>query len=133
MASGFVELQRSVRNAVAAALATANGGQPVQIYDHVPQDEPPPFVTVGVGDTAEGASTKTFSAVAHAVQVDIYSAQRGLLEAKTLADLIHAAIERQNLSVIGAAAAAVRFEFSEFFIEPDGARGTMRFAATVYP
>ncbi len=134
MPSGYVELQRSIVTALTAALATAGpSGTPVPVYDYVPQDEPGPFVTVGVGDTSQGASTKTFSAVAHAVQIDIFSAQRGLAEAKGIADLIHAALERQTLAVSGATAAPIRLEFSEFFAEPDGFRGNLRFSTTVYP
>lgn len=134
MPSGYLELQRSIVTAIAAALSTAGpSSAAIPVYDHVPQDEPGPFVTVGVGDTSQGASTKTFSAVDHSVQIDIFSAQRGLAEAKSIADLIHAALERVTFAVSGATAAPMRLEFSEFFAEPDGFRGNLRFSTTVFP
>lgn len=123
--SAFLELQRSVVSRLQAVLS------PIPVYDHVPQDETPQFAVV-LDDVGSIEDSKTRNGVSHAVTVDLYSGARGLREVKIMADAVYAELHRKPLAIAGGEATAPLFEFSEFFIEPDGARGSLRFSVSTY-
>lgn len=120
MSSAFVSVQSAI-------VTLLRGGLTIPVYDHVPQDKPPPFVVVS-DDTAIKADTKTYNSVAHNVTVDVYSSQRGLAEVKSLMDQLYSLLQRRVVAVQGVNATPPQFEFSDAFFEPEGSRGTMRFS-----
>jgi hypothetical protein len=117
-------LQAAVRARVAAALS-------IPTYDHVPQDRPQPYAVVG-DDVGQPADSKTRSAVAYSVTVHLYSSLRGLAQVKGWMDALRVDLHRRPITISGASATLPQFEFETSFIEPDGARGVIRFGLTVY-
>lgn len=126
MPSGFVDLQAALRARILALLPT------LPVFDHVPQDQPPEFITVGP-DFGLPFDTKTSSGVLRSVEVNIYSSYRGLAEVKARMDTLYAGLQQHVLAVSGVTVRPLRFEFSEAFQEPDGSRGVLRFGTAITP
>lgn len=125
MPSAFTEVTRSFCARAAAATA-------IPFYTHVPQDLASPYGVV-TSDSSTSADTKTYSGIEHAVQLDIYSSARGLEEVKALMGLLYDDLQRRPIAVTGYNSSPPQFEFSDAFIEPDGARGVMRFSVRTTP
>jgi len=119
MADGGLAVQTAIFAALDAALS-------VSVYDHVPQDEAAPFVSIGQ-DVATIEETKTRYGVEHTVEVNIYSSQRGLSQVKTIMGQVYDALHRVQLTVTGFDSSPPVYDFSASFIEPDGSRGVIRF------
>jgi len=99
---------------------------PVPVYDHVPQNQPPLFVSIGA-DAAIADNTKTANGAEHSVEINIYSSARGFAETKQLIRKIYATLHRQTLYPVGTQPVIPQFDNSLCFEEPDGCRGVVRF------
>lgn len=126
MPSEFVNLQAALRARIQALIPGAS------VFDHVPQDTPAEFFTVGP-DFGLPFDTKTSSGVLRSVEVNIYSSHRGLAQVKARMDTLYAGLQQHVLAVAGVTVRPLRFEFSEAFEEPDGSRGVLRFGTAITP
>lgn len=118
MSSGFAAVQLAVRERLKDAMS---------VYDVAPLNAPRPYCIVS-SDTASNADTKTYNSVSHSITLDLYSAERGLVQVKTLMDTIYSRLHRWLPTVPGLQPTPLMFEFSDSFPEPEGSRGVLRFS-----
>jgi hypothetical protein len=120
----MTESSLPVQDVVLAALTAALA--PTPVYDNVPQNTAPLYVQIGEGSSTPD-TTKAASGQNELVEVNIFSTHRGFLEVKQTARKIKDALHRKTLYPAGTQRVIPEFEFSDFFREPDGPRGVMRF------
>lgn len=113
MSDASLVVQKAIFDAVSAAVS------PAPVFDHIPQDQPPPYVTVG-DDTISYDDSKTSFGQEHSITIQVFSGRRGRVEAKTLMAQVYAALHQQRLVISGQTATPVKFEFGDSFMEPDG-------------
>ena len=104
----------------------------VPVHDHVPQDTVHSFVVIGEGQEFPD-DTKTYDAVEHLVEINVYSAERGMKEVKTIIAQIYDNMHRKDFTVAGFNTTRPQFDSKIMFPEPDGTRGVIRFRFTTSP
>ena len=118
-----------IQKAVFAALDTALS---VSVYDHVPQNTAPPYVTLG-DDTVQDWSTKTTEGEESTLTIHAWSRHEGRKEVKQLLGTIKTALHEVTLSLTGFTNILTRFDFEDTFLDADGLtyHGVMRFKMLV--
>lgn len=116
----------AIQDAVLAAVTAAVS--PTPVYDHVPQNTPPLFVRIGDG-TSLPSNTKTANGSDHFPEISVHSSARGYAEVKATVKKIYDALHRKTLQPTGTQRVIPQFEFSDYFRDPDGPRGVIRFRA----
>lgn len=116
----------AIQDAVLAAVAAAVA--PTPVYDHVPQNTPPLYVRIGDGSALPN-NTKTASGADHFPEISVHSSHRGYSEVKATIKKIYDALHRKTLTPTGTQRVIPQFEFSDYFRDPDGPRGVIRFRA----
>lgn len=109
------------------------------IFSDVPQGDEAgddayfPYVTFGP-ETSVPFDWKGNSGAEAIVQINIWSRQNDYIQAKNIADRIHALLHKQALSISGCTHVETYFETAEFLPDPDGQtkRGRMQFRITYY-
>lgn len=103
------------------------------VFDHVPAKTALPYAVIGPA-TAVDWSTKSFSGQRHSLTVSVYSDRPGALEAKTLADRVHALLVASPPLPAGHKLVAYDFDFFQSLRTPDGIRqAVLRYAALTHP
>ncbi len=103
------------------------------VFDHVPETAALPYVRLGAVSAIDWSS-KSFSGQRHRISVQIFSEAPGETEAKTLADTVHALLDRASLTLAGHQLVRLGFESLQMLREPDGIRQAMlRFEALTHP
>lgn len=120
MFESSLAIQAKVFATVTAAVA------PTPVYDNVPQNSVPLYVQIG-SDSAIPSNTKTANGQEHFVDISVFSTGRGYAEVKQTTKKIYAALHRKPLYPDGEQRVIPQYEFSEFFRDPDGPRGVIRF------
>jgi len=116
-------LQHAIYNALtgdAPLMALITG-----VYADVEQPNLPeedgdfPYITFGK-DVASMYDTKTKNGATALCQIDIWSRQNNLIEAKEIADAVYSVLQKGSLAITGANHIATRIERQEFTLDPDG-------------
>lgn len=126
-------LQQAVYAALAGdatLTALAAGG----VHDHVPQDQPFPFVQIGEA-TVRDWSAKTFDGAEHTLTIHAWARGRGRKGVKEIMARIHEVLHNAALAVTGHTLVLLRFEFADAMEDPDGLtyHGVTRFRAVTQP
>lgn len=125
----------AVGNALQSAFFTALTGLPdltalvgAQIYDAVPQDAQPPYVTIG-DDTVVPWETQDHLGYDATVTIHSWSRARGRQEVKAIQDVIAGRLHHSTLLVTGATVSLLEEEMRDSFQDPDGItyHGVQRF------
>jgi hypothetical protein len=113
-------LQQAVFDLLNGAL-TLNG-QPVAVYDNVPEKTATPYVTIGE-DALEQVDTDDSLGAEGIVEVTIWTGREyaGRRTAKLVADQVYTVLHQAKPTVTGYTLAALFFETSDGFDEVDGA------------
>jgi len=101
---------------------------------NLPEDDSAfPYVVIGQDSLAED-STKTFDGVNALVQIDVWSRQRNLTEAKDIGSAIYSALQKQPLTIVGADHIATRGVGQDYSTDPDGVtkRGLLTFSVLYF-
>ena len=98
------------------------------VFDHVPQNTKPPYITIGE-DTSIEWDTDTELGSESTITVHVWSRQPGRREVKEIMEDVYHTLHRQTLYSNGIIYVNVNWEFSETFLDPDGVtrHGVMRF------
>ena len=111
MAGGFLtwELQKATVAAIEAD-ATVKGlvGDPVRIFDRIPENTPLPYITVGDTSSADDG-TKDTEAQDHDVAFEMFSADGGREEVKKIQAAIHDALHLANLTMDAGTLVCIRY------------------------
>jgi hypothetical protein len=118
------ESSLAVQDAVLAAVTAAV--DPTPVYAHVPQNTSAPYVLIG-DDNATPDNTKSANGQEHSVEISVFSSQRSYAEVKQTTKKIYNALHRVPLYPSGTQRVIPQYDFSEFFRDPDGPRGVIRF------
>lgn len=124
MTNPALPVQAAVYAAVNAALQSLSPAVPV--YDYVPDNFPLPFARVGDG-SAVNDDTKVENGHEHSIEIQIYSQHRGTAEVRSIGTAVYDALHNVALSVAGFNASYASMQFEDYFSEPEGSRGVMRF------
>ena len=98
------------------------------VFDHVPQNQPYPYVVMGE-DTALQWDTDDSDGTEATLTIHVWSRQAGRREAKEIMQVIYGALHRVDISIDGMHTVLCFWEFSETFLDPDGVtrHGVTRF------
>lgn len=108
-------------------------GNPVRLYDHVPQNPTFPYVTLGEEFStdwgAKGLAGQDVDLILHA-----WSRYRGKAQAKQILGAIHTCLHEADFAVSGANLVLCRFAFSDVIDDPDGLtrHGIIRFRIVLH-
>lgn len=124
MSDASLPVQTAIYSRLSAALSTP-------VFDHVDQDRAQPYVVIGEGREIP-ADTKTHNGVEHHIDINVYSAKRGMTETKTILGQVYTELHRKPITVAGFSATMLQFDSQVMFPEPAGYRGvaTYRFFTT---
>jgi len=127
-------LQRGVYQALAGSLdlTTLLGG--VRVYDHAPQSEPYPFITVGQSAVRDW-STGTEDGAEHNLTLHVWSRSGGKKQVQEIIETIKDVLHDQPLTLSDHHLVNLRHEFSEARLDPDGDtfHGIVRYRAVTEP
>lgn len=120
------ELQKAVYAALtadAALMALITG-----IFDHVPQGQAYPYLTVG-DDTETDRNTFDRTGREPTMTLHLWSKYAGMKQAKDIAERVVTLLDDQALVVTGWGHVMTTYEFGEFLRDPDGEtrHGVLRF------
>lgn len=122
-------VQQAIFTALGASAALkALIGDPVRLYDHVPDTPVFPYVVLGESFSGQW-DTKSFDGMDQDVVLHTWSRYRGRKEAKQIQGAIHDALNKQTLTVTGHSCVLCQFTFGQVFDDPDGLtrHGVQRF------
>ena len=107
----------------------ATGG----VLDHVPQDNPYPYVVVGF-DTSGDESTMGKDGQVHRVNLNVWSRYRGKKEAQDILSRIHDLLHKARFGVTGFNNAGTMYEFGQVLQDGDGLtyHGVSRYRVTTF-
>lgn len=102
------------------------------VYDHVPQNESFPYVSIGK-DTASDFSGNTFDGVNADVMINTWARGAGRKECKEIMAEIYRVLHNASLTVTGFTLVLLQFDFSDTELDPDGEtyHGVQRFKMIV--
>jgi hypothetical protein len=105
-------------------------GDPPRLYDFVPRESDFPYVVLG-DESESDWSTATEDGSEHQLTIHVWSRSTGHKEAKTIAEIIRAALNNAALTVSGATLIDIRHLATDFARQPDGQthRASLRFRA----
>jgi hypothetical protein len=89
------------------------------VFDHVPQDQPMPYVVIG-DDVMSDWSAKAFSASDHRLTIHIWSRMPGRREARQLIELVQAQLAAQTPAPSGFSLVSLRFVQAAVLGDADG-------------
>jgi hypothetical protein len=123
-----VSVENAVQEAVYAALTAVPAMPPV--YDHVEQNTPTPYVTIGDAQHNEWDTDDSIGADV-SITIHAWSEQRGRKEVKEMLGLIYDTLHRAEIFVYGYHLVTMQYEFSDTFLDPDGVtyHGVCRYRA----
>ena len=127
MSTSTLELQKAVYAALSAALM-------VPVYDDIPEGTSPPYVVIG--DIAEeGDYSHDTDGRQALVTVHVWSAYRGMKEAREIGGEIISALHFKELTVTGYRPVPLVLEFFDVLRDPGGTlrHGILRFRAWIRP
>lgn len=116
MSDPALALQGAIVSAI-KALATAAG---TNVFDQVPETDPFPRVTVGIGQSVPAPELPCYDGTESFVQIDVWSRQVGLPEAKTVAAAIRARFHDGALTLAGHTLELMRVQSIDYSRDPDG-------------
>jgi hypothetical protein len=121
-----LEIQQAIYNRLAGIYELG-----ATVYDHAPQDEEFPYVTIGEG-TATQWDTDDSLGSEETVTIHVWSRYRGRKEVKEIQAEIYDALHRYELPVTGSHTVTVEWEYADTFLDPDGLsrHGVQRFRIT---
>lgn len=127
MSDASLAIQTAIFAALAAALT------PVKVYDHAPQNQAFPYVTIG-DDTQIDWSSKSMRGEEHTLTIHTWSRARGRKYAKELLADIKEALHEVRLTLTGNFNVLTRFDFAQTFLDEDGItyHGVIRFRALTH-
>ena len=135
MPSSAWSLQQSIYALLTAdtVLATLLGGQN-RIFDHVPQGQPLPYVTLAQTATRDW-STADLGGEEHTLTLNVWSSAFGKKQVQEVLDRLRTLLHDRPLSLSGHRLVNLRHEFSEARRESDGEilLGRARFRAVTEP
>jgi hypothetical protein len=113
---------------LAATYGKLNVALPNQVFDHVPQQQPYPYVNIG-DLTGVEYDTDDKDGGEITITVHTWSRARGMKELAELMDAVYAALHNQSFAVAGEVVVLCYFEFVQTMTEPDGLtrHGVQRF------
>ncbi len=116
--------QWAVQQAIFAALGASAAlkaliGDPVRLYDHVPESPTFPYVVIGESFFGQW-DTKSFDGMDQDIVLHVWSRYRGRKEAKQIMGAIHDALNKQSLTVTGHNFVLCQFTFGQVLDDPDG-------------
>lgn len=112
MSSASLEVQK----AVFVVLDSLSG---FEVYDHVPQGAPYPYVEIGES-TLVNDDTKSEDGEEHTLTLHHWSRGKGRAEVKQMMSDAQAALHRQTLTLTGYSAWPVTVEFAQALRDADG-------------
>ena len=112
-----IELQKAIFGALTGAVII--DGQPVPVFDDVPQDADCPYITIGHMSAIDW-STDTEIGNEADVTIHAWSRYRGNLEVYSMQDQIKAALNRQELAVTGWQFTGIDYTAANVLRDPDG-------------
>jgi len=90
----------------------------LDVYDHVPEGTPKPYVVVGEAyETPRNSHSEHGRRTVHTIHV--WSDHRGYSEATGICDVIVALLDHQPMTIAGFNTVSVRFEFLQLAPDPD--------------
>lgn len=105
------------------------------VFADVPQenaDDPGfyPFLSIGE-DVTRPFDDKDTSGGETAFQINVWTRSGDYIEAKVIAERVHALLHRQNIAITGQAHISTDLSSAEFVLDPDGTtrRGILSFSA----
>ncbi len=134
MASAGWELQKAIRQALAAdaGLTALIGG--ARVFDDAPRDAPFPYVTFGQS-TIQDWSTGSEDGDEHLITLHVWSRAAGRRETHEIMGALRAALGAAALAPVGHRVVNLRYEFGEARRDPDGEtyHGIVRYRAVTEP
>ncbi|MEM7619809.1 MAG: DUF3168 domain-containing protein [Pseudomonadota bacterium] len=127
-------LQSAIYTALvgSSALTTLLGG--AHVYDDVPQDISPPYMTIGQNILRDW-STGTEVGEEHEITLNIWSKSSGRKQVQDIAETVRTLLHDKSLMLTDHNLVNLRQTFLDFRREPDGEhyRAVMRFRAVTEP
>lgn len=117
------EVVAAIKAAVEAAFATANGGNPIKLFDQPPAKQGLPYMVWGLGITSERRNVYKGNGT-----IEIYTDYNGSLKFWEYASMLAATLDRRSFNQVAGVAATTRITGSQPD-EPDSRnrQGTVRF------
>jgi hypothetical protein len=106
----------------------------VRVYDHAPQSEPYPFITLGQSAVRDW-STGTEDGAEHNLTLHVWSRSGGKKQVQEIIETIKDVLHDQPLMLSDHHLVNLRHEFSEARLDPDGDtfHGIVRYRAVTEP